>query len=72
MTDEDGRLEKAKKLKIDGVVYCLTHGCVHENTLDPYDEGRLSCWDNMWSGERTRAMVHRTVFWGARKGDYPE
>lgn len=54
--------------RIEGEVYCLEHGCVHDDTLDPYDEGRPSCFDNMW-GERTKAMVHRPVYWRPRRGD---
>lgn len=62
---------RAKKVRVPGVVYCLTHGQVHEDTLDPFGEGSKTCWENM-TGERTKAMVHRTVFYGARKGDIDE
>lgn len=64
-------LTKAKKVRVDGVVYCLTHTTVHDDTLDPYGEGRKSCFDEIY-GERTKAMVHRTVFVGLRKGDIDE
>lgn len=70
MTDTE-YLTRAKKIRIEGVVYCLTHTTVHDDTLDPYGEGRNSCWDDIY-GERTKAMVHRTVFYGARKGDIDE
>lgn len=64
-------LTKAKKVKVVGVVYCLTHGGVHDDTLDPYGEGRNSCFDDMYE-KRSKAMVHRTVFAGLRKGDIDE
>ena len=64
-------LGRAKKVRVEGVVYCLEHTCVHDDTLDPYHEGQPTCFDNLY-GERTKAMVHRTVFAGLRKGDYDE
>jgi hypothetical protein len=65
----EGMLERAKKVRIEGVVYCVEHTCVHDDTLDPYDEGRPSCFDNTYV-ERTKAMVHRPVYAGMRKGDW--
>jgi hypothetical protein len=65
----EGTLERAKKVRIEGVVYCTEHTCVHDDTLDPYDEGRLSCFDNI-SGERWKGMVHRRVYAGMRRGDW--
>jgi hypothetical protein len=68
------RLEKARKLRLDSDVFCLAHVCVHENTMDPYGEGYASClkqWNSTGIGVK-REDVHRTLFWGARKGDYPD
>jgi hypothetical protein len=45
--------------KIDGVVYCLDHGCVHDDSTDPYGMGYPEC----------RREEHRPVYWRARKGD---
>jgi hypothetical protein len=71
VTEGLATLEKGKMLRVEGVVYCLTHTCVHEDTLDPYDEGSKTCWEGMF-GARTKAMVHRTVYYRARKGDIDE
>lgn len=64
-------LTKAKMLPVEGVVYCLTHTSVHDDTLDPFDEGSKTCWEGMY-GARTKAMVHRPVYYRARKGDIDE
>ena len=64
-------LDRAKKVRVEGVIYCLTHTTIHDNTLDPYDEGRASCFDDL-DFERTRDMVWRPVYVGLRKGDIDE
>lgn len=64
-------LSRSKHVRDNSVVYCLTHTCIHDDTLDPYGEGYQTCFDGMY-GEHTKAMVHRTVFIGYRKGDYEE
>jgi hypothetical protein len=67
-------LEKSKMLRLDSDVYCLAHTCVHENSLDPYGEGPQTClkiWNGTGVGTK-KTDVHRTLFWGGRKGDYPD
>lgn len=57
------RYRKAKggeTRKIDGFVYCLTHGEVHEDSTDPYGYGEADC----------QAADHRQVRVRLRKGDY--
>lgn len=65
------QLEKSKMLKVEGEVYCLTHTCVHDDTLDPYGYGYPSCLkESEGTGMGvTREMVHRTLYYRARKGD---
>jgi hypothetical protein len=69
-------LEKGKKARIEGVVYCLTHTTVHGDTTDPYDYGYASCLTEASATGRgtgvTKAQVHRTLFVGLRKGDVDE
>lgn len=69
--DESPTVERAVKRRVEGVVYCLTHTAVHDDTLDPYDYGEPSCLTEAGVGT-TKAMVHRTVFVGLRKGDFDE
>lgn len=66
-----GTLQKAKRVRMESQIYCLTHGSVHEATLDPFGEGSHTCFEGMY-GERTIAMVWRSVFVGLRKGDYED
>lgn len=72
--DEVARLEKSKMQKIDGYVYCLTHTCVHEETTDPYEEGRRTCLiDSNGSGIGVKKEdVHRTIHVRWKSGDYPD
>jgi len=63
--EEDARnpyLERAKMLPVDGVVYCLEHTAVHDDTTDPYGHGAPDC----------EAKEHRTVYYRGRKGDIDE
>ena len=62
-----------EKVRVDEVVYCLSHGGVHADTLDPYDEGIRSCLLDYDGPDIVgRKAVHRPVYWGAHKGDYRE
>lgn len=45
--------------RVEGVVYCLIHGEIHERSRDPHQTGEIECY---W-GE------HRTVYWRTRKED---
>jgi len=49
----------------EGEVYCLYHGCVHDETTDPYNYGYAE------SGERPECLPEdwRRLYWRARKGD---
>lgn len=44
---------------IDGLIYCLDHGTVHEETTDPYDYGEADC----------RVSEHRRIQAVSRYGD---
>jgi hypothetical protein len=61
-------LEKSKLVFVSYYVYCNTHGDIHENTLDPYQEGSPTCYGGEYG--LTKDMVHRTVYYRARKGDF--
>jgi hypothetical protein len=56
-------LKRTKLLRVEGVIYCLIHTEVHENTVNPYSMGPES-----WCDERE----HRSVYYRARKGDIDE
>jgi hypothetical protein len=72
MSDENGTdnggeetspyLTRAKMLPVEGVVYCLSHDAVHEDTTDPYDYGTPDC----------KTKDHRPVYYRGRKGDLDE
>jgi len=64
-------LKKSKMLRVEGIVYCHTHTEVHEDSLDPYREGYLSCIPEHMC-PRTASAVHRTVYYRARKGDWDD
>lgn len=69
-----GYLQKSKNVKVEGMVYCLAHTTVHEDTTDPYGYGYQSCLTE-YNGSGvgvTKAQVHRTLFAGLRKGDVDE
>jgi hypothetical protein len=55
-------LSRAKMLPIEGVVYCLEHTAVHDDTTDPYGYGEPDC----------SVKEHRAVLYRARKGDIDE
>lgn len=55
-------LERSKMLPVEGVVYCLEHGAVHDDTTDPYRYGEPDC----------KEAEHRPVYYRARKGDVDE
>lgn len=63
-------LERSKMQRIDEVVYCHTHTTVHENTVDPYNDGYPTCYGGEYGV--AKAQVHRTVYYRARKGDWDE
>jgi hypothetical protein len=68
------QLEKSKMQKVEGYVYCLSHGAVHDDTLDPFDEHPQQC---LKEGNGTgigvkREDVHRPVYTRLRAGDYPD
>ena len=64
MHQEPGALyptyESGAMVLAEGLVYCHEHGCVHDNSTDPYGYGQQDC-------SRTE---HRYVYWKARAGDY--
>ena len=69
MSDEDKNeqaasiyLTRAKMLPVEGVVYCLEHAAVHDDTTDPYGYGEPDC----------KVEDHRAVLYRARKGDIDE
>ncbi len=69
MSDEDKNeqaasiyLTRAKMLPVEGVVYCLEHTAVHDDTTDPYGYGEPDC----------KVEDHRAVLYRARKGDIDE
>lgn len=45
--------------RVEGVVYCHDHGCIHRDSTDPYDTGEAEC----------RTVEHRIVYFRLRKGD---
>jgi hypothetical protein len=55
-------LTKAQHVLVEGVVYCLDHGSVHDETTDPYGYGRPDCGKS----------EHRRVYAALRRGDWPE
>jgi hypothetical protein len=62
------QLTKGRMVRAEGYVWCHGHGDIHEDTLDPFMEGEPTCFN----GEQgvTKAMVHRTVYYRARRGDW--
>jgi hypothetical protein len=56
------KLTRAKLLPIEGVIYCLEHTAVHDDTEDPYETGASEC----------SKSEHRPVLYRARKGDIDE
>lgn len=44
---------------VTSMVFCLTHGEIHEATTDPYDVGADEC----------SVAAHRRLYWLSRKGD---
>ena len=62
-TGEAKRLVRPTMLQVEGVVYCLDHTVVHDDTENPYGEGPES-----WC----RKDEHRTVYYRGRKGDIDE
>lgn len=63
-------LEKAKNVKADSVVWCIYHGCIHENTLDPYGYGYDECLTDAQHPYNNKRAIHRAVYVGLRKGDW--
>jgi hypothetical protein len=55
-------LDRAKMLPVEGIVYCLEHTAVHDDTTDPYDYGKPDC----------DKKEHRPVYYRGRKGDIDE
>lgn len=72
-TSEIEILDKGRMTRVEGYVYCHTHTCIHEDTLDPYGEGPNTCLTYNGTGVGvTKAQVHRTVYYRSRKGDIAE
>jgi hypothetical protein len=61
--ERDSYLTRSTMLPIEGIVYCLDHTLVHEDTVNPYGEGPES-----WC----KKEQHRTVYYRGHKGDYDE
>lgn len=64
-------LKRYTMVPVEGQVYCLTHGVVHDDTLDPYYEGQPTCLQD-WGPETTRRDVHRAVLYRGKPGDIDE
>ena len=60
MQQVQGEVAKAYE-KVEGQVYCLEHGAIHDDTTDPYEYGHPDC----------HRAEHRLVYWRSRKGDLP-
>jgi len=56
-------LTRSTMLPVDGVIYCLTHTVVHEDTVNPYGEGEES-----WCKKED----HRSLYYRGHKGDIDE
>jgi hypothetical protein len=56
-------LKRSAMLPVEGIVYCLEHTLVHDDTENPYGEGPES-----WC----KKDEHRPVYYRARKGDLDE
>ena len=56
----DQPLAKPTKTRVEGYVYCLEHGGIHDDTTDPYRYGEPDC----------KRSEHRPVYAGMRTGDY--
>lgn len=54
-------LTRAQRVRLSGVVYCLDHGTVHENSTAPYGPG-----------DECRKQEHRSVYASLWAGDYPD
>lgn len=54
-------LKGGEMVRVDGVVWCHTHGEVHDDTTSPYDEV---------GEDRCTTAEHRPVYFRARRGDY--
>lgn len=65
-------LDKPKNVRADSVVWCNHHGCIHENSLDPYNTGTQDCLTDAQHPYNNKRSVHRTVYVGLRKGDWHE
>lgn len=39
-------------IEVEGYVWCDKHGCVHEDSTDPYGTGTADCW----------RVDHRTLY----------
>jgi hypothetical protein len=56
-------LTRSTMLPVEGVIYCLTHTVVHEDTVNPYGEGEES-----WCKKED----HRSLYYRGHKGDIDE
>jgi hypothetical protein len=56
-------LTRSTMLPVEGVIYCLTHTLVHEDTVNPYGEGEES-----WCKKED----HRSLYYRGHKGDIDE
>jgi len=61
--EQDYFLKRSTMLPVEGLIYCLDHTLVHEETVNPYGEGEES-----WCKKEN----HRTVYYRGHKGDYDE
>lgn len=61
-TESTPYLVRPTMLPIQGVIYCLDHTAVHDDTTDPYRMGSEEC----------RESEHRSVYYRGRKGDVDE
>jgi hypothetical protein len=53
-------LDRAAWVRIDGLVWCLTHGEAHGHTTNPYEMEDDECSPD----------DHRAIAWRGTKGDY--
>jgi hypothetical protein len=49
-----------KRVRVEGEIYCLVHGCVHDDTTDPYQS----------EDDRCPESCHRPLYWNTRVGDW--
>jgi len=61
--EQDYFLKRSTMLPIEGIVYCLEHTLVHDDTTNPYGMGEES-----WCKKED----HRTVYYRGHKGDVDE